>query len=81
MRSPYACQVSRVEMLDEVMVKGINLATGRELPEKPTLMFEFVGTGWLPLILVLDESNRRRAFVCTLCLRVEILPLIERGRM
>jgi hypothetical protein len=37
--------VSRVELLDEVMMKGINVATGRELPEKPTLMFEFVGSG------------------------------------
>jgi D-lactate dehydrogenase (cytochrome) len=37
--------VSRVELLDEVMMKGINVATGRKLPEKPTLMFEFVGSG------------------------------------
>ncbi|GAQ91178.1 FAD/FMN-containing dehydrogenases [Klebsormidium nitens] len=37
-------QVSRVEMLDEVMMRGINEATGRTLPEKPTLMFEFVGS-------------------------------------
>ncbi|KAH7854912.1 hypothetical protein Vadar_019002 [Vaccinium darrowii] len=37
-------QVSRVELLDEVQVKAINIANGRELPEVPTLMFEFVGT-------------------------------------
>lgn len=34
-----------MELLDEVMMKGINVARGRELPEKPTLMFEFVGSG------------------------------------
>ncbi|XP_058204354.1 D-lactate dehydrogenase [cytochrome], mitochondrial [Rhododendron vialii] len=37
-------QVSRVELLDEVQVKAINIANGRNLPEVPTLMFEFVGT-------------------------------------
>ncbi|KAK6944165.1 FAD-linked oxidase, C-terminal [Dillenia turbinata] len=37
-------QVSRVELLDEVQVKAINLANGKNLPEVPTLMFEFVGT-------------------------------------
>lgn len=37
-------QVSRVELLDEVQVKAINLANGKTLPEVPTLMFEFVGT-------------------------------------
>ncbi|KAF5772531.1 putative D-lactate dehydrogenase (cytochrome) [Helianthus annuus] len=38
-------QVSRVELLDEVQVKAINLANGKELPEFPTLMFELIGTG------------------------------------
>lgn len=37
-------QVSRVELLDEVQVKAINIANGKSLPEVPTLMFEFVGT-------------------------------------
>ncbi|XP_010519987.1 PREDICTED: D-lactate dehydrogenase [cytochrome], mitochondrial isoform X2 [Tarenaya hassleriana] len=37
-------QVSRVELLDEVQVRAINLANGKSLPEVPTLMFEFVGT-------------------------------------
>ncbi|GBG88746.1 hypothetical protein CBR_g48275 [Chara braunii] len=37
-------QVSRVELLDEVMIKGLNIGSGRSLPERPTLMFEFIGT-------------------------------------
>ncbi|KAH6830183.1 FAD-linked oxidases family protein [Perilla frutescens var. hirtella] len=37
-------QVSRVELLDEVQVRAINLANGKYLPEVPTLMFEFIGT-------------------------------------
>ncbi|KAA8516850.1 hypothetical protein F0562_017332 [Nyssa sinensis] len=37
-------QVSRVELLDEVQMKAVNLANGKNLPEVPTLMFEFVGT-------------------------------------
>ncbi|XP_038972298.1 D-lactate dehydrogenase [cytochrome], mitochondrial isoform X8 [Phoenix dactylifera] len=37
-------QVSRVELLDEVQVKAINMANGKNLPELPTLMFEFIGT-------------------------------------
>ncbi|GJX67088.1 D-lactate dehydrogenase [cytochrome], mitochondrial isoform X1 [Tanacetum coccineum] len=37
-------QVSRVELLDEVQVKAVNLANGKDLPEAPTLMFEFIGT-------------------------------------
>eukprot|EP00257_Ricinus_communis_P018973 XP_015577821.1 D-lactate dehydrogenase [cytochrome], mitochondrial isoform X2 [Ricinus communis] len=37
-------QVSRVELLDEVQVRAINIANGKNLPEVPTLMFEFVGT-------------------------------------
>ncbi|KAA8518422.1 hypothetical protein F0562_015896 [Nyssa sinensis] len=37
-------QVSRLELLDEVQVKAVNLANGKNLPEVPTLMFEFVGT-------------------------------------
>ncbi|KAG0481292.1 hypothetical protein HPP92_012150 [Vanilla planifolia] len=37
-------QVSRVELLDEVLMKAINIANGKNLPEVPTLMFEFIGT-------------------------------------
>ncbi|XP_022843554.1 D-lactate dehydrogenase [cytochrome], mitochondrial-like isoform X1 [Olea europaea var. sylvestris] len=37
-------QVSRVELMDEVQVRAINLANGKNLPEVPTLMFEFIGT-------------------------------------
>ncbi|XP_066398613.1 D-lactate dehydrogenase [cytochrome], mitochondrial-like isoform X1 [Miscanthus floridulus] len=37
-------QVSRVELLDEVQIKAINVANGKNLPEVPTLMFEFIGT-------------------------------------
>jgi hypothetical protein len=37
--------VSRVELLDEVQVRAINIANGKNLPESPTLMFEFIGTG------------------------------------
>ncbi|XP_020092607.1 D-lactate dehydrogenase [cytochrome], mitochondrial-like [Ananas comosus] len=37
-------QVSRVELLDEVQIKAINLANGKNIPEVPTLMFEFIGT-------------------------------------
>ncbi|KAB1222504.1 D-lactate dehydrogenase [cytochrome], mitochondrial [Morella rubra] len=37
-------QVSRVELLDEVQVRAINVANGKNLPESPTLMFEFIGT-------------------------------------
>jgi len=34
-----------VELLDEVQIKAINMANGKNLPEVPTLMFEFIGTG------------------------------------
>ncbi|KAJ4705461.1 putative D-lactate dehydrogenase [Melia azedarach] len=37
-------QVSRVELLDEVQVRAVNLANEKNLPELPTLMFEFIGT-------------------------------------
>ncbi|GKA51123.1 D-lactate dehydrogenase [cytochrome], mitochondrial isoform X1 [Tanacetum coccineum] len=36
-------QVLRVELLDEVQVKAVNLASGKNMPEAPTLMFEFIG--------------------------------------
>lgn len=34
-----------MELLDEVQVKAVNVANGKNLPELPTLMFEFIGTG------------------------------------
>lgn len=34
-----------MELLDEVQIKAINMANGKNLPEVPTLMFEFIGTG------------------------------------
>ncbi|ONK81878.1 uncharacterized protein A4U43_C01F33790 [Asparagus officinalis] len=37
-------QVSRMELLDEVQVRAINIANEKHLPETPTLMFEFIGT-------------------------------------
>jgi hypothetical protein len=37
--------VGRVELLDEVQVRDINITNGKNLPESPTLMFEFIGTG------------------------------------
>lgn len=37
-------QVSRVELMDEVQVRAINIANEKNLPEFPTLMFEFIGT-------------------------------------
>ncbi|CAL9229413.1 unnamed protein product [Arabidopsis halleri] len=37
-------QVSRVELLDEVQIRAINMANGKNLTEAPTLMFEFIGT-------------------------------------
>lgn len=41
----YPHQVSRVELLDEVQIRAINMANGKNLTEVPTLMFEFIGTG------------------------------------
>ncbi|KFK25052.1 d-lactate dehydrogenase [Arabis alpina] len=40
----YPHQVSRMELLDEVQIRAINLANGKNLTEAPTLMFEFIGT-------------------------------------
>lgn len=37
-------QVSRVELLDEVTMRALNLANGWSRPERPTLLFELVGT-------------------------------------
>ena len=36
-----------MELLDEVQIRAINMANGKSLPEVPTLMFEFIGTGSL----------------------------------
>ncbi|XP_016651868.1 PREDICTED: D-lactate dehydrogenase [cytochrome], mitochondrial-like isoform X2 [Prunus mume] len=38
------CLEYRVELLDEVQIRAINIANGKSLPETPTLMFEFIGT-------------------------------------
>lgn len=43
-----------MELLDEVQIRAINLANGKTLPEVPTLMFEFVGTGKRVLVVVLE---------------------------
>lgn len=37
-------QVSRMELLDEIQIRAINIANEKSLPEVPTLMFEFIGT-------------------------------------
>lgn len=34
-----------MELLDEVQVRAVNIANGKNFPELPTLMFEFIGTG------------------------------------
>ncbi|PWA88673.1 hypothetical protein CTI12_AA087450 [Artemisia annua] len=36
-------QLSRVELLDEVVAKDVNLANRKDFPEAPTLMLEFIG--------------------------------------
>lgn len=48
--------------MDEVQVRAINIANDKNLPEFPTLMFEFIGTGkagclskWLAYLCVLDK--------------------------
>ncbi|KAJ6923920.1 hypothetical protein NC652_017286 [Populus alba x Populus x berolinensis] len=38
-------QVSRVELLDEVQVRAVNIANENNLTELPTLIFEFICTG------------------------------------
>jgi D-lactate dehydrogenase (cytochrome) len=37
-------QIGRVELLDDVMMKGVNAGTGRNEAETPTLFFEFSGS-------------------------------------
>lgn len=37
-------QASRLELLDEVNMNALNKANGKNFPENPTLMFEFIGT-------------------------------------
>lgn len=34
-----------MELLDEVQIRALNMANGKNLTEVPTLMFEFIGTG------------------------------------
>lgn len=36
--------VARIELLDQAAVRGVNLHSGLDLPEKPTLFLEFHGT-------------------------------------
>eukprot|EP01132_Coremiostelium_polycephalum_P000453 gene453-573_t len=36
--------IGRVELLDEVMLKAVNLGSGAQFAEKPTLIFEFTGS-------------------------------------
>lgn len=36
-------------MLDEVMMKAINMANDKNYPEEATLMFELIGTGLVPV--------------------------------
>ncbi|KAM0057081.1 putative D-lactate dehydrogenase (cytochrome) [Helianthus debilis subsp. tardiflorus] len=50
-------QVSRVELLDEVQVKAINLANEKELPEFLTLMFELIGTSNLFLFALRVQTS------------------------
>lgn len=37
--------------MDEVQVRAINNANGKNLPETPTLLFEFIGTGELDSVI------------------------------
>ncbi|TQE10851.1 hypothetical protein C1H46_003551 [Malus baccata] len=50
-------QVSRVELLDEVQVRAINIANGKNFPETPTLMFEFIGTGQIRFVFASYFGN------------------------
>ena len=51
--------------MDEVQVRAINNANGKNMPETPTLLFEFIGTGELDSVIVF----------CLLGLIVEFLML------
>lgn len=53
-------QVSRVELLDEVQVKAVNVANGKNLPEVPTLMFEFIGTGQTSSFLMMNNMLKSK---------------------
>ncbi|KAG0583718.1 hypothetical protein KC19_3G157900 [Ceratodon purpureus] len=52
-------QVSRVELLDEVMMKAINMANDKNYPEEPTLMFELIGTE----AYTLEQTSRVKKIV------------------
>jgi len=59
--------VARVEIMDENMIRGFNLYTGHDLPETPTLFFEFHGTpAWAEeqarTVGELAEGNGAREF-------------------
>ncbi|KAK9122985.1 hypothetical protein Sjap_012587 [Stephania japonica] len=59
---PQYSVVSRVELLDEVQVKAINIANGKNLPEVPTLMFEFIGTGLISTVTLFLYKFRNEAY-------------------
>lgn len=52
--------MSRVELLDEVQVKAVNVANGKNLPEVPTLMFEFIGTGQTSSFLMMNNMLKSK---------------------
>ena len=57
-----------VELLDEVQVRAINIANGKNFLETPTLIFEFIGTGKIrsparPGRRISGESNSIRAVI------------------
>lgn len=52
-------QVSRVELLDEMMMKAINIANDKKYPEEPTLMFELIGTE----TYALEQTSRVKKIV------------------
>lgn len=45
-----------MELLDEVQIRAINMANGRNLPEVPTLMFEFIGTGNITYYMIIVQD-------------------------
>jgi D-lactate dehydrogenase (cytochrome) len=50
-------QIGRVELIDELMIKAVNLSTGLTEQEKPTLYFEFSGS---PVEVEEQEKAMRR---------------------
>lgn len=52
-----------MELLDEVQVRAINEANGKSLPEVPTLMFEFIGTGYCYTLFYLLSLCMKTNFI------------------